>query len=122
MLRTVINILLVTLLLISTTGVAVSKHYCDSDLISVELSGDHPCCDVEACCETDTEFHQVKNDFLVSALSSIAESPFTAILNSAPPKNDIKYPANRFFSTFTLTCPLPRNLSVRLALGQVYRL
>ncbi len=122
MLRTVTNIIMVTLLLISTTGVAISKHYCKHDLISVELNGDHPCCDDAPCCDTETEFLQVKNDFLTPFSNSISEYGFTTILNYASTGNDVKTPEKRFTPTVIPDFLALHDMPTRLALFQVYRL
>ncbi len=122
MLKSVTNIIMVILLLISTTGVTISKHYCDHDLISVKLSGEHPCCDLEPCCKTEAEFLQVKNDFLTPVSNSISECLFAAILDNASTDIDIKTPEKRFNSNIALTFLSFHNMTTRLALFQVYRL
>jgi hypothetical protein len=122
MLRTVTNIIMVALLLISTTGVTISKHYCDHDLISVELCGEHPCCDVEPCCETETEFLQVKNDFVASASNSILVFLFTAVLNDVSAEIDVTTPEKRLRSAVLPVFGPIHNIARRLALFQVYRL
>ncbi|WP_445626108.1 HYC_CC_PP family protein [Marinilabilia salmonicolor] len=122
MLRTVTNIIMVALLLISTTGVTISKHYCDHDLISVELSGEHPCCDVEPCCETETEFLQVKNDFVVSASISILPYLFSALLDSVSKEIDVTTPEKRLRSAIPPSFGPIQKMARRLALFQVYRL
>ena len=67
MIRKTINIILSTLLIITTTGFSISKHYCHGDLISVAINKDaESCCDMEMAdhCKNDEEHIQLENDFI----------------------------------------------------------
>lgn len=52
---------------------AVSKHYCGEDLISVSVfnSENDACCDMDDCCQNENQIYQVKEDFSVSPASTI---------------------------------------------------
>lgn len=71
MLRKLSHISLVLLLLVSTMGVTVSKHYCGSKLVDVSvLHGAEKCCDdagSSKCCHDETAHFEVDNDFIVLA-------------------------------------------------------
>ncbi len=69
------HIILSMLLLLSTAGLAISKHYCGDELISTSifLEADS-CCDSDDCCKNETEVFQLDEDFSVSAVVEIPES------------------------------------------------
>ncbi len=51
-------------MLVATTGMAVSKHFCNEFLISTSLFADaESCCGEESCCHHETDFFQLKEDF-----------------------------------------------------------
>jgi hypothetical protein len=125
MLRTVTNIVTSCLLLVSTTGLAVSKHYCGGDLVSVELKTEaDACCDDGMCCNTETQFLQLEEDFIASTTSIDLRNLFSADLiqpNSAMELlNSFHY--HYYTSIIFPDVPPPHPIPVRLALHQVYRL
>lgn len=79
MLRKVSHIVLVLLLLLTTMGLTISKHYCGGNLISVTvLSEQEPCCDNPGCCHDESFTVKVEDDF--SATSFIYEFQDFAII------------------------------------------
>ncbi len=123
MLRIITNIIISSLLLVSTTGIAVSRHYCEEEFISVELKTEAgPCCNDDMCCHTETQLIQVTNDFLASAPNLVLENPFPSDLILTFSEIERK-PVNIGFKTSSThyALPLPET-STRLALKQVYRL
>jgi hypothetical protein len=72
MLKRTGHIILSLVLLVSTMGMAVSKHYCKGSLESVAVFHEaKSCCDMDNCCHDETQVYQVKEDFSVPAVSSI---------------------------------------------------
>ncbi len=74
MLQKISHIILAALLMISTMGMAVSKHYCGGELVSVsffENENDDSCCDMDNCCHNEKQIYQVKEDFSVPSASAI---------------------------------------------------
>lgn len=123
MLRNVTNIIMTCLLLISTTGFAVSKHYCGADLISVDLKTDaESCCDDGMCCDTETRFLQMDNDFLAVAPQKNLEPSHAFTIIMAKSEVVIATPETGPINSFNYTAPPPRCIGTRLALQQVYRL
>ncbi len=59
-------------MLVSTTGVSLSKHYSGGKLYSIALFGDaESCCEVPcACCSDETEFIKLKLDYVSSSFDS----------------------------------------------------
>ncbi len=67
MIRKISNIIIAIILLVSTTGFTISKHYCGNELITVEINGEaESCCDSPDCCHTETQFNKLNVDFLGS--------------------------------------------------------
>jgi len=66
MFRKIVNIILVLLLLTTTIGFSVSKHYCGSHLVEVSINSEaEPCCEDmnnSNCCHNETEYFQLKED------------------------------------------------------------
>lgn len=72
MLKKIGHIILSCLLLVTTMGMAVSKHYCGGELISVSVFDEADnCCDMDGCCENETQVFQVKEDFSVPAVFTV---------------------------------------------------
>ncbi|MDF9795624.1 hypothetical protein OKW21_000887 [Catalinimonas alkaloidigena] len=73
MIRKLIHIILSMILLLSTTGVAISKHYCGGELSAVEVGHEKmSCCDEpddmpEDCCHDEQLTFLVEQDFQLSA-------------------------------------------------------
>jgi hypothetical protein len=122
MFRTISHIILSLILLISTMGLTIDKHYCGTRLVSVSIF-DEPesCCDMTGgCCHNDTETYKLSADYTVSQLNV----DFT----QAP----LKIPALEFFYVSLLDgrssdigssvfIP-PRKLRTTLSIFQTYRL
>lgn len=69
MIRKTLNIIIATLLIITTTGFSISKHYCHGNLISVAINNDAPsCCGMDAempdHCQNEEEHIQLDEDFI----------------------------------------------------------
>ena len=68
MLRKFGNMITMCLLLVSTTGFAVSEHFCGTDLVAIEIAREaDDCCNDGMCCHSETDFFQLEEDFLFSA-------------------------------------------------------
>lgn len=64
MLKKVGHIMLSALLLVTTMGMVVSKHYCQGNLYSVSVDGlNNDKCDMGNCCHDETHFFKVQEDF-----------------------------------------------------------
>ena len=66
------HIILSVLLLVSTMGLAISKHYCDGSLISISVFAEaESCCGASDCCHNETSFYQVDDYFSLASVSEI---------------------------------------------------
>src|SRR5690554_487223 len=65
MLKKVSHIIIAFVLLLSTTGLTVSKHYCHDLFISASLFSEaESCCGEADCCHNEIAFFQVDDDFV----------------------------------------------------------
>lgn len=86
MAKKVAHIIIALLLLISTSGVAVTKHYCGNNLRSVAiLTQPASCCDDQGCCHNETEIFRVHSEFAISATSF----EFEQLLMDEPPVYEV---------------------------------
>ena len=89
MMKKLIQILIVGLLFVSSTGFAVSLHFCGDHLVSVFVnSADEPCCGEDSqCCHNETDYLQMETDGLFTAPvdidSKLTISPFPIAVFSA---------------------------------------
>ncbi len=72
MLKKVVHIILSGLLLITTMGMVVSKHYCQGNLYSVSVDGfNNDKCDMGDCCHDEAHFFKVHEDFSTPQISTV---------------------------------------------------
>ncbi|WP_319480605.1 hypothetical protein [uncultured Draconibacterium sp.] len=123
MIRKLNHIILASLLLISTMGLAVSKHYCHSLLVDVSFFAQaDSCCDDGGCCTNDNHFYQVKEDFSAPVISTIPLLAEIDVLGQTLLDPDILIP-NELTEDFELTnAPPPPTVMEFLADEQVYLL
>ena len=71
MLKRFSHISLSLLLLVSTMGFAVSKHYCGDALVDIAYNEEaDSCCDTGSCCHNETQVFQLDEDFSVPQIAS----------------------------------------------------
>lgn len=80
--------MLALLVLISTSGVGVTRHYCGKRLASVSVFGDMGCaCGAKdashGCCRTERDFFQVDDDLTVTSPQPIAIGSVHAVMVAA---------------------------------------
>ena len=124
MLKKVSHIILSILLLVSTMGVAVSKHYCSGSFVSFSVFHEaKSCCGDSDCCHNENQVYQVKTDFSAPANNSVpvlAEldilglNLYTEVLSTAPNKElgELLFDSS----------PPPKTIQKVLSLKQVYLL
>lgn len=69
-----IYILVAGLLLITTTGFTITKHYCGGNLVDVGINVvSETCCDMNErnCCKNESEFFQLSDDFSDSQILNL---------------------------------------------------
>ena len=64
-----IHILISAILLVATTGLTVSEHYCQNRLVEKKIAGKvHSCCDDDNCCRNETSTFQVQDQYTFSEI------------------------------------------------------
>ncbi len=82
MLKRISHIAISIILLIATTGLTISRHYCDESMMAaIDASGASSCCDTSAeCCEHDVETFRIDNEFESTKFSiDVTQSNLLAI-------------------------------------------
>ena len=74
-LKKLTHILLVLLLLLSTAGVSINKHYSGGDLFSTALfvEADSCCENPCGCCDESTETIKIESDYMASIFDDLTE-------------------------------------------------
>lgn len=117
------HILMILLLLISTAGVSINKHYSDGKLFSTAFFIEaESCCETPcSCCKDTSKFVQVKADFIGSVFDlqdatqlDLLFSNILILMNFVVPTSF----TNNFIEWDTSPHPLP-DLCI---LNQVFRL
>lgn len=70
MLKKVSHILLSFLLLVTTTGLTINRHYCGDNLESISIfSEPQSCCEMPNCCHNESIVIQLEEDFSISSFN-----------------------------------------------------
>lgn len=66
MLKKIAHFVLALLLLVSTTGMTISMHYCSGELVSISINKEaKSCCDGgNGCCENKTLHLEIEDDYV----------------------------------------------------------
>jgi hypothetical protein len=122
MLKKISHIILFIVLLTATTGMAVSKHFCNGYLISSSIYTEaDSCCDDE-CCRNNQEFIQLDVDFNVSEFSAIPDVCELGLMFAGPGQFDLLL-KNEYIHIFQPENePPPPGVKTWLALRQTYLL
>ena len=77
MLRKIINIITIFVLLFTTTGITISKHFCGDMLVSFAVDGmAKSCCKAGCkCCHTENVSILLKSDFVAMHMSLKCDVP-----------------------------------------------
>ena len=99
MLKKISHIILASLLLISTMGVAVSKHYCSGSFVSFSVFHEaKSCCGDSDCCHNEDLFFKVKDDFSSPAIPDV------------PQVTSVDIFSQELFTMNLITSPEPENI------------
>ncbi len=65
MYRTIAHTVLALFLLVATTGVTISMHYCGGSLVSTSINHEaKSCCEDDGCCENKNLHYELENDYV----------------------------------------------------------
>ena len=118
----ILHIIVSLLLLVTTTGVSISKHYCGDNLISIALFVEaDSCCDDSDCCHNENEYLQFKDDYIGSVITDLASTIEFDLLFTAFPVFIGIIPFEEVISlSFISESPPPLLTSTKLSLLQTY--
>lgn len=125
MLKKLSHIVLSLLLLVSTMGVAVSKHFCSGSFVSASVFHEaKSCCGDSDCCHNEDQFYQVKDDFSTPIISTVPLLAELDILGHDLTTFEclLKEPESEITPAFIDYSPPPKNIQTVLSLKQVYLL
>lgn len=71
MFKTIAHTVLALFLMVATTGITISKHYCGTNLESVSiLTSPESCCDIPVgCCHNEDVKIEIKDDYSVASFN-----------------------------------------------------
>ncbi len=125
MLRKISHIISAILLLVTSMGMAVSKHYCHGELVSVSVFHEaDSCCDMPGCCTNENHFYQVKEDFSSPVISTVPVLAELDILGHdlLATESLLTETESENTTSFIDYSPPPKNIQTVLSLKQVYLL
>ncbi|MBK3517021.1 HYC_CC_PP family protein [Carboxylicivirga marina] len=126
MLKQISHILLISVLLISTTGMTVSKHYCGGSLIDVKIFSElKTCCDdigTSKCCHNESEHFELDEDFVVETNNVEFQEAILDLLLPFIQSFVINENEQQDFELVRLNPPPPQKVLAFLSNIQVYRL
>lgn len=87
MFRKILNSIVIVALIIGTTGVSISKHYCGNTLVSVSLNHQDKGCGMKGnCCHSETVLYKVTDNFAASHFEY--KSPLSHVIALLHVEND----------------------------------
>jgi hypothetical protein len=121
MLKKIFHLLLAFLILLGGSGMTISKHYCGTNLKSIEIiTHSANCCDMPMNCCHNVSLSLKRTDNFIPATSLQTTTDWGTILF-----NTVETPTFSIFLSFTekiYTDPSPPKLDVILAKNQTYLL
>jgi len=123
MFRKASNIATMLMLLISTTGFTISKHYCGNKIVSVSIdSRAESCCGTACdCCHTENITIHLEDDFVIQAFSVKFDSPeVDYFLFELPVYSENSFLTSTDFIPEADESPPPRETKTVLSLLQPY--
>ena len=124
MLKKVSHIILSSLLLISSIGMVVSKHYCGTTLVSIAVDKEaDSCCGDADCCHNENQYYNLEEDFSVPQISNVPVLAEFDILGFELMNEFLTetHESKNTFPAFT-DLPNPPTIQKTLALKQLYLL
>jgi hypothetical protein len=120
--RKISHIFLFVMLLTATTGLAVSKHFCNESLISSAFYSEADSCCDDNCCRDNLEFIQLDEKFQVSESSAVPGIIQVVLLFRISQDLVFLFPDRYVQALKTENEPPPPGLPVFLSLRQTYLL
>lgn len=124
MLRKISHIILSALLLVSTMGFVVSKHYCEGKIVTVALFHSAASCGMNMdCCHNETSVYKVKEDFSTPQVAGLPNQAETNLFGFETLEGFYQEPGNTESDLFIYRItPQPPTTQKVLSLRQTYLL
>lgn len=118
------HIILSVLLLTTTVGMAVSKHYCGDNFVSFALFSEADfCCGDSDCCHNENHFFKVKDDFSATQIQNVPQLVEIDIIFSFPGSFELPGEAENYNQLILfIDSPPPPKIQKILSLQQSYLL
>ena len=117
---------MIIVLLVSTTGMTVSKHYCGDSLVDVNVFSEaKSCCEAgcsTGCCHDESEHFELDENFLVTATDIDFQEASIELLIPFTQHLVIKEVEQQNFELSGYSLPPPKKVPDFLSVIQVYRL
>jgi hypothetical protein len=108
MLRKTAHIFFAILILVSTTGIGVKKHFCGKKHVFTTLAFlDKACCDTDlpmppGCCREEVEYYQLDTDIqapaIILAPDFLPDLSFAPVASILPPAASFQFVAPDFYN------------------------
>jgi hypothetical protein len=99
LIRKISHIVFSLVLVITTTGMTITKHYCGTRLVSVKIiSEPEKCCDNSNCCHNETITIKLDSDIL----NEVPDYSLRIFPSSFSPAQDLFFNNNSLFSDILL--------------------
>jgi hypothetical protein len=110
------------MLLAATTGMTVSKHFCNGFLISSSIYAKADSCCNKDCCSDNQEFIQLNEVYQVSESSAVPIINELGIMFTRPEQFDFRLRDQYLHIFKPENKPPPERIQTRLSLRQTYLL
>jgi hypothetical protein len=125
MLKKSLHISVIFLLLLATTGVSISRHYCNGVLISSSLFGHAKSCCNSSCnsCHEETSFNKLNTDFVYSDSNIIHPNiySFIQLIYCSLPSYIVNDTSLKPFNILSLKAPPPGLLAIVPEYLEIFR-
>jgi hypothetical protein len=123
MIKKIYHISSAFLLLLATTGIGISSHYCGDFWVSTSIFSEaETCCDDGSCCTTENNFFQVDDDFSAPTISASPGISEFDLPGSTINGEDLSPVGRIVFTQKNINDPPPRELHTALSLRQSFLL
>ena len=123
MLRKITHIILSSMLLVTTMGYTVSRHYCGDRLISISINAEaESCCGINSgCCHDEPEYCQLEEDYVSPVVLQNVQIANFKILFPIVFSHYYDEPGPEFYKADEFTeSPIPPKIQTILSTLQTY--
>jgi hypothetical protein len=118
------HIAILVIMMVSTMGFTITKHYCSGDLIDLSIAGEvENCCDMEGdCCHNEQQTYQLEEDYTTPVIFTQVDYIAFVIFEIPEFLIELQETTNTIIASNHGESPPPRDVLHFLADIQTYRL